>query len=121
VVAGDVEAAAAAVARGALDDVHARPVVRLHVQFAGGEAARLSRAEVACHSQRLEEELRRHHGGAHVDHHAAVVKGRQGAGDAAEVVVAGGADGGGVLVFDLGAERPVTALVSVQCHSGDPI
>ena len=72
-VPGDLVAFPAPLSR-ALDHVHARAVVALHVEIAGGESGRLSVVEVPRDRQRLQEYLRHYHRATEVEDHSALVQ-----------------------------------------------
>src|SRR6185369_16631441 len=59
---------------GTLYDVHARPVVALHVEIDRDEVARTSIVQIAGDRERLEKHLRHDHRAAEVEHDAAVVQ-----------------------------------------------
>src|SRR2546426_8168614 len=110
VVSGELDPATAGERR-ALDDVHPRPVVALHVAVAGREPGRLAATQVARDGEGLEEHLGHHHRAADIEDDAAVMERGERRGEALEVAVARGAERGavrrGVLMDDIGAERGV--------------
>ncbi len=99
--------------RRALDDVHARPVVALHVEVAGRERGGLSRVQVSRDGERLEKNLRHDHRASQIEHDAAIVQRGQRRGETPEIAVARlpdrGAVRGRMLVDDLGTEGGVNA------------
>src|SRR5256885_6311357 len=106
----------------ALDDVHARAVVALHVEVAGSEVGGFSAVEVARDRERLEENLRHDDRAAEVEHDTPVVKARQGRGQSAKVAVAGvtnrSATGRWVLMNDFSPERGVHGAGNSEIGSG---
>ena len=69
-VPGDLVALSAPLRR-PLHDVHARTVVALHVEVAGGERRRFSVVEVARDRERFQKHFRHDYGATDIQHHAA--------------------------------------------------
>jgi len=92
-------------------DVHARPVVPLHVAIACREPRGLAAAQVARDREGLEEHFGHHHGAPDIEDHTAVVQRGERCGESLEVAVARGTERGavrrGVLMDDVGPERGV--------------
>src|SRR5690348_2836761 len=85
-----------AVEGGALDDVHARAIVALHVEIAGNKVARAAVVEVARDRERLEKDLGHDHGTPEIERDSAVVERGERGGQATEVAVARVTDRGAV-------------------------
>src|SRR5450759_3033516 len=107
----------------ALDHVHARAVVALHVEIAGGESGRLSVVEVPGDGQRLQKYLRHYHGAAEVEDDSPLVQREEGRGEPTEVAVARVAYGRAIrcrmLMNYLGANGSVNGAGETQPVSGE--
>src|ERR1700686_1331698 len=106
----------------ALDNVHARTVMALHVEITRGESRRLSIVEVPRDRQRFQKYLRHYHRAAGVEDHSALVQRGKRRGEPAEVAVARVADrrtvGRWMLMNDLGANGCVNGAGDPQSVSG---
>src|SRR4051812_8273152 len=93
---------------GTLHDIHARPVMALHVEIDRHEVPRTARAEVASDRQRFEKDLGHDHGASEVQYDTAVVQIGECGGEASKNAMARVADRGAtrrrMLMNDLGAE-----------------
>jgi hypothetical protein len=107
----------------ALDHVHARAVVALHVEIAGGESGRLSVVEVSRDRQRLQKYLWHDHRAPEVEDDSTFVQGGEGCGEPTEVAVAGVADRRAIcrwmLMNYLGANGCVNGAGDSQPVSGE--
>src|SRR5688500_7152377 len=104
-------------------DVHARPVVPLHVEVAGDEIEWLPVIEVPRDRERLEEHLGHDHRASEVEYDASAMEGGKRAGKPAEVAMTRVADGRparrGMLMNDLRPERCVYGernSIAVSCE-----
>src|SRR4051812_9880278 len=94
-VASDL-VALAALQRRALNHVHARPIMALHVEINRRKTLRAAVAEIARDRQRLEEHLRHDDGAAKVQHCATIVNREQRMGEPAKIAMARVADGSAI-------------------------
>src|SRR2546425_8331878 len=106
-----------------LDDVHARPIVTLHVAVARGEVLRTPAVQIARDRQCLDKHLRHHDRAAEIQDDAAVVEIRQHTGESLEIAMARGADrtavGGWMLMHDLCPDRRVHRDRDAQLGAGE--
>ena len=100
-----------ALERRPLDDIHARPVVSLHVEIDRHEVLRLPAVQIPRNGERFEKNFRHDHRAPEIEHDSTITDSDQSAGEASKVSMTRVANRravrGGMLMNDLGTESRV--------------